>query len=405
MRRPWWLLIVLACVLAAGASDGDDLVRNRRLLARWRTDPEHYQRLQNDLKAFYGLPRARQERLRKLDRELHEGDLTTQTRLWSVLDRYASWLERLPEADRARVVEAPDRASRLKAIREIRDREWVERLPARLRDEVQALPAERRAPSVAELRQEEQRQRNLWQKGTRSKDGPNLRPSKTSELAPEAVAFVKQMTRRLNAEEKERLKQAEGKWPDLPRAVRELADFHPALPPLPSGEIRKYADLPRATKEQLEKVFLKRKVKVILKDHAGRWPDYALEVAKLLQRERLSGPPLGASKPPELPAATRAFLETRLFPSLNAFQKENLSRLEERWPEYPMALVRMARERQLLIPGLNLPPGPPEVWENSRLALWDEPDRPVIQFAREGPGAGPAGIRKQAKDSYRDGAQ
>jgi hypothetical protein len=383
MRRPWWLMMVLAAALAGVAADGDELERNRRLLARWRGDAEHYQRLRRDLKAFYALPPEEQARLRKLDRQLHEGDRAAQARLWSVLDRYAGWLEKLPESDRARVLEAPDAATRLKVIREIREREWVERLPAKLRDEVQRLPADKRGARVAEIREEGRRQQRLWQRGTRSKNEPNLRPSKMSEFTPEAAAFIRVMSRRLSPDEKEMLKQAEGKWPDLPRLVRELADRHPALPPLPSGPIRKWGDLPQATKDQLAKVFPKRKVKS-LQDHAGKWPDYALEVAKLLQREKLTGPPLGASRPDECPAETRAFLDARLFPSLGAVQKDNLGRLEGRWPEYPLALVRMARERQLLIPGLNLPPGPPEVWENSRLALPEVPVGPRIRFAKEG---------------------
>ena len=241
------------------------------------------------------------------------------------------------------------------------------------------------------IREEGRRQQRLWQRGTRSKNEPNLRPSKMSEFTPEAAAFIRKMTRRLSAEEKELLKQAEGKWPDLPRLVRELADRHPALPPLPMGEIRKWGDLPQATKDQLAQVFRKRKMKS-LQDHAGKWPDYALEVAKLLQREKLTGPPLGASKLAEFPAETRAFLEARLFPSLGLLQKDNLNRLEGRWPEYPLALVRMARERQLLIPGLNLPPGPPEVWENSRLALRDGPDTEGQE-------------RKEAREALMTGAQ
>src|SRR5438034_209042 len=105
MRRPWWLLIVLVGALAGAGAVGPD------------------------------------------------GD----------------GLEKLPEANRRRVEEAADAAGRLLVIREVRDREWVERLPAKLRDEVLRLPAEKRPARVAELRQEERRQLAHMEKGTRGK--------------------------------------------------------------------------------------------------------------------------------------------------------------------------------------------------------------------------------------------
>src|SRR5262245_9551054 len=48
------------------------LEQNRRLLERWRKDPEHFNRLKNDLRAFQALPSEKQARLRQLDRDLHD---------------------------------------------------------------------------------------------------------------------------------------------------------------------------------------------------------------------------------------------------------------------------------------------------------------------------------------------
>src|SRR5262245_33956492 len=101
MRRPRWLILVPACLLcvAFATPESEDLERNRRLLEKWKAEPEHYRRLKRDLAAFYALPPERQEEIRDVDRQLHDADSATQARLWAVLERYYTWLERLPEAE------------------------------------------------------------------------------------------------------------------------------------------------------------------------------------------------------------------------------------------------------------------------------------------------------------------
>ena len=130
MRRPLWVILILACGLCslafASSEGGDDLERNRRLLEKWKADPEHYQRLKRDLAAFYALPPERQEQLRDVDRQLHDADPATQARLWAVLERYVIWLAQRPEAERKAIEEAGDRTA---VVRGLRQREWLERLP------------------------------------------------------------------------------------------------------------------------------------------------------------------------------------------------------------------------------------------------------------------------------------
>jgi len=69
--------------------------------------PAEYARLEKKAAAFLALPAARQERMRRLDRDLDQEHSATQKRLFDVLDRYAAWLARLPEAERREVVDAP----------------------------------------------------------------------------------------------------------------------------------------------------------------------------------------------------------------------------------------------------------------------------------------------------------
>src|SRR5579884_3969871 len=117
------LLGVLALAAAAPPlPDGPaaERAQNRRLLARYRADPTHYDRLLRDLRWFQALPAGRQAALRKLDHDLREEDPVIQARLFRVMDRYATWLERLPAADRQRVQSAPTAAERLQVVKELR---------------------------------------------------------------------------------------------------------------------------------------------------------------------------------------------------------------------------------------------------------------------------------------------
>ncbi len=141
MRRfiPLFLAVLLGAavpVLAVSDAAPDDAEHNRRLLDRYRADPDHYARLLRDLRAFQALPPDRQERMRQFDRELHDQDPETQNRLWEVLERYTDWVNRLPKADQKRIEQAADRNERLAIVKQLRMNDWMERLPKKDRDEL-----------------------------------------------------------------------------------------------------------------------------------------------------------------------------------------------------------------------------------------------------------------------------
>src|SRR4051794_34812470 len=169
MRR-CWLFLGLAGLLVGGLTaaappdSADELQHNRRLLEKWRHDPEHHARLEEDLRAFWALPGWRQRRLRRLDRDPHETDPHTRKRLWGVLERYHAWLERLPESQQESIRAAPDAGERLRLVKEIRDRQWLASLPRAVRENLLKLPADQRAARVTLLRQEERRHREEWQR-------------------------------------------------------------------------------------------------------------------------------------------------------------------------------------------------------------------------------------------------
>ena len=186
MRR--FLPLILAVLLGAAVpvlavSDGapDDAEHNRRLLDRYRADPDHYARLLRDLQAFQALPPDRQERMRQFDRALHDEDPATQNRLWEVLERYTEWVNRLSPADQKRIEQAADRNERLVIVKELRQNDWIARLPQADREAVLALPEPQRSEMLAQLRKEERQRRQEWVDWANAlkahPDAPNPRPA------------------------------------------------------------------------------------------------------------------------------------------------------------------------------------------------------------------------------------
>src|SRR5262249_7061682 len=148
------------------------------------------------------------------------------------------WMEHLPPADRQRLEAAPDSTERLRRIQELRERQWLDRLPRALRDEVQKLPPDQRPARIAELRQEERRRREEWQVAMRHWDElmqKRPQPARLEEFPAEVRSFVQEtLLPMLSREERDRLQQAEGRWPHYPRTLVELSDKHPILLPGPS---------------------------------------------------------------------------------------------------------------------------------------------------------------------------
>jgi hypothetical protein len=373
------LLAFLAVALPLFADTvGDDTESNARVLDRWRTaDPEHYARLRRDLRAFYNLPLERQEQLRRLDRELHELEPAAQKRLLAVLERYGSWLEHLSASDRQRIEGATDHAERLRIIRQIREQQWLEHLPYKVREELANLPEADRPEMIAKLKEEEHQRLAAYQRALKLRASTPSQPGKPALLAEfpaEVQTFVEESLKpMLNPLELKRLDDVDGQWPLLALTILELTEKHPWLPPLPTGPIKETKHLPQGTGRLLPKGSMKGK--------EGRWPDFALAVMDTLRKEgKAPTGPLGACKPADLAPEVQAFLRDKLPQAASTQEVQHLKDLEGKWPEYPRYLHELARKYQLAIPGLTLP-GPKEIWENARSALPEVPDAILRQFA------------------------
>lgn len=371
ITRSCLLLLPLLAFLAAASPANDEtpgnpeaatLERNRQLLQKWKADPEHSARLQRDLHDFWALPEAKRQRMRQLDSAFHQLDAKTQRRLWKVAERYSAWLERLTEEERRQIEQAKDTQQRLQLVRTIRERQWIERLPRKVREDLEKQPAEGRSAQVALLRKQERQQRQLWSRsvggGPRSKQ-----PVRTADLPPETKIFIeKQLLPRLTAEEKQKYHQAEGR-PEFTRTVKELAKHHPVLPPLPLPHkaIVRFDDLPERAKIVAgSKPNWERRTEAWqqLRRVEGKWPEWALTFHSLLSKQqRKEMPQLGASRPREFPPRVRDFIQKTLPQKVSAQEMNDLRMKLGKWPDYPLFLLHLAEKHKLEVPGMSLPGG------------------------------------------------
>lgn len=388
MRRFGLLLatILLAAalpVLAVPESAPDGLAVNRRLVDQYRADPEHYARLVRDLRAFQALPLDRQEKIRQFDRALHEQGAETQKHLWEVLERYVAWVDRLPDADQKRLDDAHDPTEKLAIVRELRQQQWIDRLPAAERKELAAMTPPLRASRVAVLREEDGKQQQAWADWANSLkkhtnfNSRSYKPVRLAEFPESVQQFVdKRLKPMLREEENGQLAAAQGKWPSYAQTILELSEKHPVLPPLPTGKIERFNQLPKEVKDFLLK---KKKVRGILNKNSGKWPQLALAAADLMKHDK-HAPPLGASRPAEFPSEVQTFLQDKeVQGALTVEDQTKLRDAEGRWPEYPLLLLKLARKHDLIVPGMSLP-GPVGLWNHARNALPNVPTVTLEEF-------------------------
>jgi len=155
------------CCLHADENNNSSLKEspelNRRALEeKARQDPAWYERMLRDLDAFQSLPADQQERMRQLDKQLSAENAATNKKLMRVLERYVNWLDKLPPADRKFIEDAPNSKDRLRRIREIREKQWVQTLPKAVREEIMHAKGAERQALIKKYRQEEKKRRQEW---------------------------------------------------------------------------------------------------------------------------------------------------------------------------------------------------------------------------------------------------
>jgi hypothetical protein len=370
-----------------------DLEQNRRRIEQARADPEHYERLQRDLRTFLSLPPERRDRLRQLDRDLHRKDVSG-ARLARVLERYTNWLEQLPPEKRQKIEQAADARERLRLIRDFRDQEG---LPKHVWDELQKKPPRERAAEVRRLRRLERERRADWLAAFRHWDERVLRqrPPTHLENLPAMQNFVKNYLRSLlSKEEEQRLQEAEGQWPLFPRTLVELADRHPFFLPGPVRGPTRFEELP-AEVRQILAANLDPLTKERLRLAQGHWPGYAIAVTEVARQKNVVLPQqLGPATQKELVPYLRHSQHPHplrwIMMRLGREDRERLKRAEGTWPDYPRTLAELAVKNHFPVPGDAIVglPGPREYWDTYRPRPWakaealpDVPDTVLFDFA------------------------
>jgi hypothetical protein len=359
-------LLLSGAALAEGTSP-DAPAEDRQRLEQVRQDPERYARLRREAAAFLRLSPEQQERLRRLDRDLRGQAPAEAARLRRALQRYADWRDGLPEAERRLIDQAPDASTRLRLVKDLRERQWVSRLPKAYRDRIEHAQGSERAALIQRYRQEERRQNREWQVALRNWDelqkGPP--PARLQDFPPAVQAFVTEHLRpRLSREEDERLRSAEGQWPLYPRSIVELADKHPLTLPGPGTGPSHFDELPAELQKRLEQ--WRPGVRLALQQFEGKWPEYAIKATQAARFNKIPLPQqLGPARPEEFSPSLERFVRTQLEPALDPDETARLKRAEKQWPRYPRCVLDLARKHHLPVPGMGLP-GPREFWDRFR---------------------------------------
>ena len=360
--------VAVSCVFADAPADVVDYAR--RKLAVLRNHPEELARIRQEAARLDEMPPERQAQLRQLDRDLHKLPSAAQARLEDTLDRYAEWLDHLGPADRERIQKAEGAKARLAVVRELRLAEWIARQPKAFRDALDKLAGAKRVEFVANGLREDRKRQAEWAVAHRFRreltENKPL-PTKPDEFDTNTRIYVTEiLPRLLSKEELERLKKAEGQWPLYPRTVVELADKHP--PALPSETApRTYADLPRPVLTAFgKKGPVKAKlVEKDLKPFEGRFPEFGSKFANFAYKSEVILPAEwwpATFKGLMLPM--QEFVERKLKPALDAKERRELVDAETKWPEYPLAIKKLAAAHDLPVPWHVLPAG--ERWDAYR---------------------------------------
>lgn len=364
-----FLVLAMLLGLAGGSlpvladSSPNDLERNRQVLEQARKDPAKFARLQSEYQDFLNLSPERLKRLRKLDQELRGSPDTY--RLHRALEKYANWLERLPEDQRRRVESAANETERLKIIKEIRQSQWVDRLPTAERKQVLAAQGEKKAALIKQIRQEEKRRKQEWNVSLKHWEeltrGPA--PTRASELPLAAEQYIaRQLLPRLSDDERGRLTKAEGSWPAYLQTLVELNDKVFQIPG-PVGP-RRVEDLPPDVQRWVNSLPRHKRQNIL--NLKGKWPEFALKVAEVANKSNVKLPPLAPAEPAKYPDNIKRFIHNALDRHFNDWEKNRLQKAAGQWPKYPKLLMEFSRKHGLQVPGTNIPGPPPNYWDKYR---------------------------------------
>jgi len=391
IRRHYFLLSIVlfgATALWAVAQPTAEELEVRRRLEELRKHPQQLARLRDNLQAYLRLPQMRREAIAKLDQDLQALPAKKQERLWGTLERYAEWLEELrqknPQAYQA-IKNAPDAATRLTLIKERRDGEWMDLQPKTQREQWDALKGEARAKFLTALRQEERQKHAQWVIAKRFWKELELKqplPRQLSDFSDKKFEKVKKyveeyLTPFLTPEEKKRIADAAGRWPDFPQTLVEVASERPSALLGAKNPPRKYKDLPEPVRRRLEKKdkfgFPPKKLLKEIERYEG--PSFASKVVEIASRENKLpfNHEFWASVDKSLLPPMKDFVENKLHRAIDQAEKRKLADSMGKWPDYPLMIQELAQKHNLQPPWHYLPDPIRWKWDlyrNSKARSW-----------------------------------
>ena len=338
------------------------------------------------IELFHSYSMQRRAQLRQLDNDLRNLASERRGELLQLMQQYAVWLDRLPDSQRADILEASNPTERIETIRRIWEQRWREQLPKPMRDRLNLVANdEERIRLVEAFKEQEQRERDQWQlarrqwksigEGTR-KPWPFNDPALAKEVEQYVVEVLevplddnpdKLRNRRLSWEETQELRlrakaaNEQGEWFLYGLAIYRAAEQHPMLPKPRNGT-------PIVDQTQLPKEFLKteRSRQMILQTSRrvkGEWPAFALSLVEGMRNANITDvPALGPARPSEMSREIETFLKQTLRPQLTVQESRIIKAAEGVWPDYPKQLIDSCTRHDVSMPGVMLP-GPPSDWQ------------------------------------------
>lgn len=425
VRRHYFALslVLFACAALGVVAEPtpEELEQQRARVQAIRKNPEQLARLRENVKAFLNQPEKKKDAVGKLDVDLHELPATKQTRYWKALERYADWLDQLKKSDREAyqaIKDAPDAATRLALIKDRRDGEWMATQPKAHRDQWTMLQGEARSKYIADLREQDRKRNQHWVIASlfwKELDAKQPLPSRLSDFSYKEKAkdagkpkekdvkpkdFVdvnpvkdyveKYLMDQLTPAEKKRLEDAEGRWPDFPMTLVEIAGRHPSALP-PTKMPTKFKDLPEPVQKRFDKNMagvskVAAKVRKEIEQHEG--PSFARKFAEIALREKVypfgklpDGNEYMACTFKTLTPPMQEFVKDKLLPAMkdHSADERRLSDSQAKWPEYPETIQELSLKYNLRPPWHILPE--PKKWH------WDRyrPDKsrtPALEAAK-----------------------
>jgi len=355
----------------------------------WKSEPAHHENRDKLIGVFKSFSPARQQQIRQLDQQFHELPPEEQDRLGRVLESYAVWLDRLHEVDRRRILVASNGPERLDEVRQTKEKYWQEGLSQRQKDQLKvAGDPEVKVALIERWKQADQLRREEWglarrhyeenQAGDR-KPWPFSDPVLTTQVDEYVKTVFKvdfskpepkweansqvRLTREEYLELKSRNEAAkkEGFWFLYGVIVYRLSLAHPGLPE-PGGDkppVTDFSQLGDLQNDLRKKKLISQPEKKFTR---GKWPDFALEVTDTCRKNNITHDPLGPCRPGAFTEPVNLFLVDLQQKKLADQERLQLKKDEGKWPEYPHAMIRLAGDHNLPVPGVTLP-GPPWEWQ------------------------------------------